>query len=109
MKSQSESVVADWPPSDGREWDCQCARCGSSCDWERCCQCTDGYMEDDWGDDVVEEIHLVACQWCKGHGGWMRCLSSSQYCEANPLEGRAEVRRGQIEWYTFDHRTEGQT
>lgn len=25
-----EAVIAPYPPNDGREWDCQCARCGST-------------------------------------------------------------------------------
>lgn len=24
------TVIANHPPQDGREWDCQCARCGST-------------------------------------------------------------------------------
>lgn len=27
------------PPQDGKQYDCQCARCGSSCDCERCDTC----------------------------------------------------------------------
>lgn len=64
------SVIAKLPPNDGREWDCQCARCGSSC-----------YEFDD---------------------GPIRCMSSEDWCLSHPLALRTRVKRGSIEWFTFD-------
>lgn len=94
-----QPVIRPFPHSDGGEWECQCARCGSSADWRECEECDDGYVEDDWGDDVVPEMHTVPCQFCRGHGGDYWCMSSREYCEANPLPGRESVERGKIEWF----------
>ena len=87
-------------PRDGRNWDCQCARCGSSCDFHDCDNCGgDGEIEDeDW--QFEGEFHR--CDWCHGSGGHWACLSSPEYCEANPADGRADVRRGTVEWFTFE-------
>lgn len=66
--------------------DCQCARCGSSCTFIDCANCGgEGEIEDsDW--QFEGEYHR--CDWCRGSGGWWRCMSSKQYCEANPRPGR---------------------
>ena len=66
----------------GVEIDCQCARCGSSVFSER---------ELDEDDEHVI-VHI--------------CLSSPAWCEANPLPGRENVKRGEIEWFTFAERPE---
>jgi len=78
----------------------ECARCGSSCDWQECEEwdCEDGYREEDWGDDVVANMYTVVCETCQGYGGWHRCMSSPEWCEANPLPGREDVPRGTLEW-----------
>ena len=67
----SESVIAKRPPNDGRDWDNQCARCGSSV-----------YQHD-------EDFYGV-------------CMSSPDWCNSHPLPGRKRIKRGQIEWFTFD-------
>lgn len=85
----------------GLEIDCQCARCGSSCELVRCTECEDGYIEEDYGDDVVPDFVTVACQNCHGYSGWNVCGSSRQWCEANPLPGRESVKRGKLEWFTI--------
>lgn len=88
----------------GLEIDCQCARCGSSVDSESCRECEDGFDGHDCGDDCcmcyMPEDN-VPCQYCNGTGVWHRCMSSSEWCEANPVAGREGVRRGEIEWYTL--------
>ena len=92
-KCNIESVISKYPPSDGREWDCQCARCGSSCDWQDCWDCDDRFYcdcDDDW-----------CCCICHGHGGLWECSSPESWCNANPMKGRDNVPRGQIEWFTF--------
>lgn len=70
-----ESVIQLKPPQDAREWDCQCARCGSSFFYD---------PDDEYGE------------------GWHGCMSSQAWCESNPRPGRENVSRGEIEWYTFD-------
>src|ERR1700719_2468023 len=95
-------VIQDYPPRDGKQHDCQCARCGSSCDYERCDQCEDGYDGHDCGEDCCCCLHPeenVVCQICRGYSGWGGAPSSKEWCEANPLEGRENVQRGEIEWF----------
>lgn len=96
----SEKVIGKCP-RDGREWDCQCARCGSSMSFEDCDNCGgDGFIEDD--DWQADEGDGWDCDWCCGQGGHWVCMSSAEFCEANPREGRADVKRGTVEWFTFD-------
>lgn len=99
----SQPLIAEFPPHDGKQYDCQCARCGSSCDWVECWDCGgDGVCDHDCGDDTCCCLHPepnVACSTCRGRGGWQSCLSSSEWCQANPLEGRENVQRGMIEWF----------
>jgi hypothetical protein len=97
----TEKVISSLPPRDGREWDCQCARCGSSCVWYDCDNCGgEGYVEsDDWQDD---EDEMYQCEWCRTTGGHWACCSSPDWCEAHPNDGREMVQRGKIEWFTFD-------
>jgi hypothetical protein len=88
-------------PRDGREWDCQCARCGSSMAFEDCDNCGgEGFIEDDdWQADPGDGWD---CDWCRGSGGHWVCLSSEQWCDAHPADGRADITRGMVEWFTFD-------
>lgn len=102
MSKQTETVIADRPPRDGRQWDCSCARCGSSVDWTACDQCEDGYSYHDCGEDCcacLDPEPNVPCDLCHGAGGWWQCLSSGAWCAANPLPGRADMPRGHVEWY----------
>lgn len=95
-------IIAPFPPRDGKYYDCQCARCGSSCDYQHCHECEDGYSHHDCGDDccccAYPEPNVV-CEQCHGHGGWWHCLSSYAHCSVNPLPGRDDVPRGKIEWF----------
>lgn len=77
--------------------DPSCKRCGSSAGWVDCESCNEGFVEEDFGDDVVPEYHDVECHYCRGKGGWWRCLSTVAFCEANPMKGRENVGRGEIE------------
>jgi hypothetical protein len=43
MPQKTDKVIAPYPPSDGREWENQCARCGSTVAWEDCTACQEGY------------------------------------------------------------------
>jgi hypothetical protein len=94
-------LIADNPPNDGRDWDCQCARCGSSCVSETCDTCG-GTGVNDWGEDDWDYGGPQACDICEGGGGWMHCCSSLDWCEAHPIEGRENTGRGAIEWFAFD-------
>jgi hypothetical protein len=102
MTNEQKTVIAPHPPADGRDWDCQCARCGSSCYYRDCWNCEDGYSHHNCGDDccccAFPEPNVV-CDICDGDGGWNCCLSSAEWCQANPLPGRENVERGKIEWF----------
>ena len=107
-EAMAPNVIQSFPPSDGREWDCQCARCGSSvCYWD-CDSCGgDGYGYHDCGDDTCCCLHPednIVCGICDGHGGWYLCVSDSSYCETHPLRGRENVQRGGIEWFVTEER-----
>lgn len=84
--------------------DCQCARCGSSVHEDLCDECEDGFDGHDCGEDCCMcryPDENVPCQHCGGTGVWRICLSSSEWCNANPLPGREAVERGEIEWFTI--------
>lgn len=53
-----------------------CANCGG-----------EGELEDE---DWQCEGEFYRCDWCRGTGGWWRCLSSKAWCEANPMKGRED-------------------
>lgn len=95
-----EKVIGVYP-RDGREWDCQCARCGTSMQFLDCDNCDgEGWIDDD--DWQADDGDGWECEWCRGAGGHWACLSSPEWCEAHPQDGRADVKRGAIEWFTFD-------
>jgi hypothetical protein len=109
---QATCVIADQPPGDGRNWDCQCAQCGSSMYSEECGACG--------GEGITApgELHeqdplwydpddFESCHQCGGDGAWMICMSSPGWCEANPVPGREGVPRGKVEWFTFDEARKG--
>lgn len=103
--SKAECVIAPHHPRDGREWDCQCARCGSSMGWEDCGNCYEGYTGHDCGEDCCMceyPIDNVPCGVCSGYEGWNFCCSSPEWCEANPIKGRESIERGKVEWFTFE-------
>lgn len=102
-------AIAEHPPDEmyqaGLELDCQCARCGSSVDSEHCDQCEDGFSGHDCGEDCcccAFPFDNVPCDVCRGQGVWRRCMSSPEFCNANPLPGREGIERGQIEWFTIE-------
>lgn len=77
-------------PNDGRGWDGQCARCGSSMSFEPCEMCD----HEDW--------EACRCDFCDGTCAFEFCLSSAEWCHENPLNGRHDVPRATVEWFTFD-------
>ncbi len=91
----------------GLEIDVQCARCGSSMDYEHCTDCEDGFSGHDCGEDCcccLNPEDNVVCDICRGEGGWHRCMSSPEWCQANPLPGRDRVERGAVEWFTIEEK-----
>lgn len=92
--STKRGLISDEPPHDGREWDCFCARCGSSVDWRECENCVCGLEPED----------NVPCDFCGGKGGWWKCLSGHKWCTANPLPGRENMELGRVEWYPMEER-----
>lgn len=103
-KIQPANHIGERPPRDGNAWDCQCAHCGSSCDWTTCYNCEDGYSGHDCGEDCcccLNPEDNVTCDICRGYGGWWSCLSNSEWCLKNPLSGREEC-YGKIEWFILN-------
>jgi hypothetical protein len=101
------NVIAEHPPAEmyasGLEIDCQCARCGSSVDSQHCEQCDDGFSGHDCGEDCcccAQPEDNVPCDYCDGAGVWYTCMSSPEWCRSNPLAGREQIQRGQLEWFT---------
>lgn len=97
----NDTFIGPHPPNDGRDWDCCCARCGSTVTFERCDSCGgDGvvevYEEDPLNNDPGD---VEGCETCSGAGGWRTCLASAEWCEANPRRSRIHE-RGVIEWWT---------
>jgi hypothetical protein len=104
--SAAETIIADRPPSDGREWEPQCARCGSSVGFDDCEHCDEFGMDGhDCGEDsccCAFPEDNITCTVCGGSGGWYSCISTAAHCDAHPRPGREQTQRGAIEWYAFD-------
>ncbi len=104
MITDKGTIIADNPPSDGKQYDCQCARCGSSVDFEPCGACGgDGQTQPG---ELYEEDPLwydmdstAPCHQCGGQGSFGGCMSSPEYCESHPLPGREAIKRDSIEWF----------
>jgi hypothetical protein len=67
----------------------QCPRCGSSQEFVPCWSCGgEVFTDHDCGEDTCccrFPENNVVCDHCRGRGGHYRCLSSKEWCEANPL------------------------
>ena len=71
----SSPIIQPLPPRDGRDYACQCARCGSSCDYYHCEYCDgDGFVENDEPDPECDEA-FIDCPDCGGK------LTSKEYHE----------------------------
>jgi hypothetical protein len=101
-----DTFIGDNHPQDGRQWDCQCARCGSSLEWEPCGACGgEGitapgelyeldplwYSPDDYSE----------CHQCGGDAAYQFCVSSPEWCEAHPIIGRESIASGTPEWFAI--------
>ena len=95
-------TISPRPPADDHAYECQCARCGSSCDWVQCENCDDGYDGHDCGEDCcacAEPEENMLCQICDGYSGWWACMSSAKHCIENPTPDGEGLARGKIEWF----------
>lgn len=97
------TVIGPRPPNDGKQWDCQCARCGSSLSFEECENCGgEGVSGHDCGEDCcccLDPEENVVCDTCRGEGTFPLCLSNSEWCQANPMPGRENIARSTPEWF----------
>ena len=99
--SAEPPVVGAWPPEDGRRWDSQCSRCGSSTGRVQCESCDgSGHFEEDDPEALGLGVEVFECDVCDGFGGWQECISSAEWCHANPIPGCEALPRGRIEWFT---------
>lgn len=66
-----------------------CPRCGSDVEYVDCWSCGgEGWVEHDCGEDTCCCLYPepnVPCDVCRGVGSFEKCLSSREWCEANPL------------------------
>jgi len=106
---KQEPIVGRDHPHDGRDWDCHCARCGSSLMFDDCDYCGgSGFTGHDCGEDCcacADPEDNVECQICGGHGTISHCLSAPEWCEAHPLSGREEIESGMPEWFATSNTT----
>jgi len=76
--------------------DCSCARCGSSVERVQCWNCGgEGYSHHNCGEDCCCCLYPednVICDICCGTGGWLCCVSTPEYCEANPIPRREHIK-----------------
>ncbi len=96
-----DNVIAPHPPNDGREWDCQCARCGSTIATDDCPVCAGLGIVDLDREVEFDNMPADECNTCDGHGHLLSCISGGEWCQAHPLPGRSETPRGAIEWFVI--------
>ena len=101
--SNQQSVIGKNHPRDGNRWECQCGRCGSSMFSEDCQHCGgEGVTDHDCGEDTCCCLYPednVPCDICGGEGAFLLCISSKEWCQAHPLNGRENVERHTPEWF----------
>ena len=101
-----ETIIGRYPPQDGREWECQCARCGSSMSFDECETCGgEGLDGHDCGEDCcmcLDPEPNMRCDSCRGAGYFPTCLSSEAHCQGNPRPGREAIERHTPEWYCIE-------
>lgn len=102
----SDTFIGLDHPKDGRQWEAQCARCGSTLEWIACSAC-DGEGETAYG-ELYEQDPLwylpsdtKPCHQCGGQASFPACISSEGWCKANPLPGREETPSSTPEWYAL--------
>lgn len=73
--------------------------------WKQCDVCDDGYDGHDCGEDCcvcLDPEPNVVCDVCRGRGGWWACLSSVDWCRANPKPGREKILHSTPEWFVVE-------
>jgi len=100
MTSISARPPKEWYAISGIEIDCQCARCGGYMASERCGSCEDGFVDRYEEDPLWYGHELYKCSECDGAGHNQWCGNGADWCEANPMPGRENVRQGEVEWFT---------
>lgn len=99
---KSWTQIGGRQPDHYRDWECQCARCGSTLDFEPCTRCGgQGYLENGQDEDGQWEDD-DRCEECLGRATFPVCMSGDEYCQANPIKGRESIQRNTPEWFTFD-------
>ena len=106
-ENKMDSIISKDHPSDNKNWDCQCARCGSSMEFEECWNCGGTkFSYHDCGEDCcccLDPEDNVICDICDGDGGWLLCISSPEWCQANPLGNRENIKSSTPEWFYIDN------
>lgn len=101
-----KNVIGGDQPDHQHEWECQCARCGSSLDFEQCEHCGgEGVDGHECGEDCcccLNPEDNIPCDVCGGIGGWWKCLSSRWWCSTNPLPGREKIEPSTPEWFVVE-------
>ena len=102
----TDTIIAPSPPNDGRDWDAQCARCGSSLGFEDCGSCGgEGVYGHECGEDTcccADPEENATCGVCSGNGSFPVCISSPEWCAAHPMAGREKIERSTPEWFVVD-------
>lgn len=106
----SETFIGNNPPNDGFEYDCQCARCGSSLAWEPCSACGgegitapgELYEQDPLWYSPDDYHH---CHQCGGEASFPICMSGFDWCLFNPNPGRIEIEPHTPEWFRMAKNT----
>lgn len=79
----------------------QCSRCGGAVEYVTCDRCGgEGVDGHECGEDTCACRYPednVPCDICLGDGGWVICTNRPEWCEAHPLPGRENVKRGEVE------------
>lgn len=94
-------AIGERPPNDGRWYDANCARCGSSTTSQECDSCGGQGVTVDLADEFSFcelEPNKSICQSCGGLGRFYICDRQRLECEAMPIAGREQYARGVIEW-----------
>jgi hypothetical protein len=105
MASEHDFHIGEDHPRDGRDWEVQCARCGSSLDFDTCEMCGgEGVDGHDCGEDCcccLDPEDNITCDACRGVGSFPTCASAaSGWCKEHPREGRENIEPSTPEWFT---------
>jgi hypothetical protein len=96
------NVIGNIVPGD--DWECQCARCGSSIQFDPCASCGgDGWTEPGelYEQDPLwyDQNDTEACPDCDGEGSFAICISSRRWCQTHASVGRGKYPRHTVEWF----------